>query len=133
VLGVLFPLTEPSALARMCPSGLNATEATASFSTEARPRRTTWAGSVTSGTCSPAAGAERVQPAAAAAGAADQGTEEFFAGPDLDLTLIRPARKDERQPRPFPNWLRQRVEAVISTLKNQLGLERHAGRIPAGL
>ena len=48
-------------------------------------------------------------------------------------TLERPARKDEKQPRPFPNWLRQRVEAVIWTLKSQLGLERHGGRIPAGL
>ena len=47
------------------------------------------------------------------------------------LTLVRPARKDEKQPRPFPNWLRQRVEAVIWTLKSQLGLERHGGRIPA--
>jgi hypothetical protein len=33
----------------------------------------------------------------------------------------------------FPNWLRQRVEAIIWTLKNQLGLERHGGRVPAGL
>ena len=39
----------------------------------------------------------------------------FFAGPDLGLTLIRPARKDEKQPRYFPNWLRQRVEAIIWT------------------
>ena len=61
-----------------------------------------------------------------------QGTEEFFAGGGLGLALIRPARKDE-QPRRFPNWLRQRVEAVIWTLKSQLGLERHGGRIPAGL
>jgi hypothetical protein len=60
-------------------------------------------------------------------------TEAFFAGPGLDLTLIRPARKDEKTPRPFPNWLRQRVEAIIWTLKNQLGLERHGGRVPAGL
>jgi hypothetical protein len=50
-----------------------------------------------------------------------------------DHPLIRPARKDEKQPRPFPNWLRQRVEAVIWTLKSQLGLERHGGRISAGL
>ena len=35
--------------------------------------------------------------------------------------------------RPFPNWLRQRVEAIIWTLKNEPGLERHGGRIPAGL
>ena len=48
-------------------------------------------------------------------------------------SLIRPARKDEKQPRQFPNWLRQRVEAIIWTLKNQLGLERHGGASPAGL
>jgi hypothetical protein len=65
-------------------------------------------------------------------GLAGQGTEEFFASPHLGLDLIRPARKDE-QPRYFPNWLRQRVEAIIWTLKNQLGLERHGGRVPAGL
>jgi hypothetical protein len=60
-------------------------------------------------------------------------TEEFFAGDDLGLTLVRPARKDEKEPRPFPNWLRQRVEAIIWTLKKQLGLEHHGGRVPAGL
>ena len=59
--------------------------------------------------------------------------EGFLAGPDLGLTLIRPARKDDKAPRPFPNWLRQRVEAIIWTLKSQLGLERHGGRVPAGL
>jgi hypothetical protein len=66
-------------------------------------------------------------------GLSGQDTEDFFAGDDLRLTLIRPARKDEKAPRPFPNWLRQRVEAVIWTLKHQLGLERHGGRAPAGL
>ncbi len=66
-------------------------------------------------------------------GLSGEDTEAFFASPDLDLTLIRPARKDETAPRPFPNWLRQRVEAIIWTLKNQLGLERHGGRVPAGL
>ena len=65
-------------------------------------------------------------------GLAGEGTEEFFARPGLDLELIRPARKDE-PPRYFPNWLRQRVEAIIWTLTNQLGLERHGGRVPAGL
>jgi hypothetical protein len=59
--------------------------------------------------------------------------EAFLAGDDLGLALIRPGRKDERPPRPFPNWLRQRVEAIIWTLKDQLGLERHGGRVPAGL
>lgn len=56
--------------------------------------------------------------------------EEFLAG--LGITLVRPARKDERSPRYFPNWLRQRVEAIIWTLKHQLGLEHHGGRVPAG-
>jgi DDE family transposase len=65
-------------------------------------------------------------------GLAGEDTEDFFASPGLDLTLIRPARKDE-PPRYFPNWLRQRAEAIIWTLKNQLGLERHGGRAPAGL
>jgi hypothetical protein len=59
--------------------------------------------------------------------------EDFLASPQLGLTLIRPARKDEKQPRCFPNWLRQRVEAIIWTIKNQLGLERHGARVPAGL
>jgi hypothetical protein len=66
-------------------------------------------------------------------GLSGEDTEEFFAGPDLGLTLIRPARKDEKARPYFPNWLRQRVEAIIWTLKNQLGLERHGGRVPAGL
>jgi hypothetical protein len=66
-------------------------------------------------------------------GLSGEETEEFFASDDLRLALIRPARKDEKQPRYFPNWLRQRVEAIIWTLKNQLSLERHGGRVPAGL
>jgi hypothetical protein len=50
-------------------------------------------------------------------------------GPDAD-----PPRPQGREgPRYFPNWLRQRVEAIIWTLKSQLGLERHGGRVPAGL
>jgi hypothetical protein len=77
-------------------------------------------------------------PAPGTAVVADKGlsgeeTEDFFAGPDLRLALVRPARKDENAPRLFPNWLRQRVEAIIWTLKNQFGLERHGGRVPAGL
>jgi hypothetical protein len=64
-------------------------------------------------------------------GLSGEDTEQFFA--DLGLTLLRPARKDEKPPRPFPNWLRQRVEAIIWTLKHQLGLEDHGGRVPAGL
>lgn len=51
---------------------------------------------------------------------------------EADHVLVRPARKDESA-RPFPGWLRQRVEAIIWTLKNQLGLERHGARTAEGL
>jgi hypothetical protein len=49
------------------------------------------------------------------------------------LWLVRPARSDEPDPGVFPNWLRQRIEAIIWTLKHQLGLDRPGGRVPAGL
>jgi hypothetical protein len=52
---------------------------------------------------------------------------------DLDLAITRPARTDEPDSGGFPNWLRQRVEAIIWTLKHHLGLDRHGGRVPAGL
>jgi DDE family transposase len=65
--------------------------------------------------------------------------DKGFAGRDFEaglttmgLHLVRPARKDEPS-RVFPGWLRQRVEAIIWTLKGQLGLDRHGGRVPAGL
>ena len=64
-------------------------------------------------------------------GLSGQETQALFA--ELGLCVIRPARSDEHDPEVFPNWLRQRVEAIIWTLKNQLGLERHGGRVPAGL
>ena len=57
--------------------------------------------------------------------------QAFLAG--LELTLVRPARADEPDSESFPNWLRQRIEAIIWTLKHQLGLDRHGGRLPAGL
>ena len=44
------------------------------------------------------------------------GTEEFFAG--LGVCLVRPARADEPDPGVFPGWLRQRIEAIIWTLKH---------------
>jgi hypothetical protein len=66
--------------------------------------------------------------------------DKGFAGHDfqvalagLELALVRPARKDEVDLGVFPNWLRQRIEAIIWTLKHQLGLDRPGGRIPAGL
>jgi hypothetical protein len=51
---------------------------------------------------------------------------------DQQLTLLRPARSDEPDPGGFPAWLRQRVEAIIWTLKHQLSLDRHGGRSPRG-
>jgi hypothetical protein len=51
----------------------------------------------------------------------------------MGLALVRPARTDELDPGGFPNWLRQRVEAIIWTLKHQLGLDRPGGRVPSGL
>jgi hypothetical protein len=66
--------------------------------------------------------------------------DKGFAGRDfqtalasLDLAVVRPARTDEADIGGFPNWLRQRVEAIIWTLKHQLGLDRPGGRVPAGL
>jgi hypothetical protein len=32
----------------------------------------------------------------------------------------------------FPGWLGQRIEAIIWTLKHQLGLDHPGGRVPTG-
>ncbi|BAW93985.1 transposase [Actinomyces sp. Chiba101] len=48
---------------------------------------------------------------------------------------MRPAARNEA-PRPGANLLRplrQRIESVFDTLKDQLGLERHGGRTPTGV
>jgi hypothetical protein len=64
-------------------------------------------------------------------GFAGRDFQAFLAG--LGLALVRPARADESDHGGFPNWLRQRVEAIIWTLQHQLGLHRPGSRIPAGL
>jgi hypothetical protein len=64
-------------------------------------------------------------------GFAGTGIEKAAAG--LGHPLIRPARHDEPPSKTFPGWLRQRIEAIIWTLKNQLGLERHNARTTEGL
>ena len=64
-------------------------------------------------------------------GLAGRDIQAFLAS--MGLALVRPARSDEPDPRVFPNWLRQRIEAIIWTLKHQLGLDRPGGRVPAGL
>ncbi|GAA2459999.1 hypothetical protein GCM10010191_95480 [Actinomadura vinacea] len=66
-------------------------------------------------------------------GFAGAGIEKAAAG--LGHVLIRPARGDEPEPevKVFPSWLRQRIEGIIWSLKNQLGLERHNARTTDGL
>lgn len=52
------------------------------------------------------------------------------------IDLIRPTRKSDHQPRPgqrFLKPLRQIVESVFDTFKDQLDLERHHGRTPTGV
>lgn len=58
---------------------------------------------------------------------------ERYAADQVRVLLARPDRKDEA--RRFGNLasLRQWIEAIFDTLKDQLGLERHGGRTPAGV
>lgn len=54
---------------------------------------------------------------------------------EAGLTLLRPTARNEA-PRPGAELLRplrQRIESVFDTLKDQLDLERHKGRTPAGV
>jgi hypothetical protein len=67
--------------------------------------------------------------------------DKGFAGADfehsvrqLHTQLLRPSRADEpTRPNPPIGWIRQRIESIVNTLKDQLTLERHGGRTPAGL
>ncbi|MBB4935991.1 hypothetical protein FHR32_000296 [Streptosporangium album] len=54
---------------------------------------------------------------------------------DRDLTLLRPARKNEpeRAGAQLFKPLRQVIESINQTFKGQLDLERHGGRTPAGV
>ncbi|OIV35223.1 hypothetical protein BIV57_22765 [Mangrovactinospora gilvigrisea] len=52
---------------------------------------------------------------------------------ELGIAVVRPARKDEPHDGRFPFWLRQRIESVNWTLKGQLGLAAHGGRVRSGL
>jgi hypothetical protein len=58
---------------------------------------------------------------------------EHYAADQVHVLLARPDRTDER--RRFGNLagMRQWIEAIIGTLKDQLHLERHGGRTPAGV
>ena len=62
------------------------------------------------------------------------GIEFETAVAELGALLLRPSRKDEpNRPNPPTGWIRQRIESIVDTLKDQLLLERHGGRTPAGL
>ena len=63
----------------------------------------------------------------------DRATETWLN--EANITVIRPAYRNEA-PRPGRSLLRavrQGVESVNDTLKDQLDLERHGGRTPAGV
>jgi hypothetical protein len=49
------------------------------------------------------------------------------------IVLVRPACGNEVDPGVFPKWLRQPVEAVIGTLKDQFGIEHPRAHKPDGL
>jgi Transposase DDE domain len=67
--------------------------------------------------------------------------DKGFAGADFEAAvrelralLLRPSRSDEpNRPNPPTGWMRQRIESIVNSLKDQLHLERHGGRTPAGL
>jgi hypothetical protein len=67
--------------------------------------------------------------------------DKGFAGADFEAAvhelhglLLRPSRSDEpSRPSPPIGWIRQRIESIVNSLKDQLHLERHGSRTPAGL
>jgi len=67
--------------------------------------------------------------------------DKGFAGADFEAAiaelralLLRPSRTDEpERPNPPLGWIRQRIESIVNTLKDQLLLERHGARTPTGL
>jgi len=67
--------------------------------------------------------------------------DKGFAGRDFEQTVhelgalvLRPSRADEPQrPEPPIGFIRQRIESIVHTLKDQLLLERHLAKTPAGL
>jgi hypothetical protein len=52
---------------------------------------------------------------------------------DQGVVLVRPAMRNEPDPGVFPAWFRNRVESVIDTLKDQLGIEHPGAHEPRGL
>jgi hypothetical protein len=63
----------------------------------------------------------------------DRATETWLN--EANITVVRPGYRNET-PRPGRSLLRavrQSIESVNDTLKDQLGLEHHGGRTPAGV
>lgn len=58
---------------------------------------------------------------------------ERYAADQARVLLARPDRKDERYRFGNLAGMRQWIEAIFDTLKDQLSLERHGGRTPAGV
>ena len=62
--------------------------------------------------------------------------DKGFAGTDFEAALrelrallLRPSRSDEpNRPQPPIGWIRQRIESIVNTLKDQLLLEQHGAR-----
>ena len=52
---------------------------------------------------------------------------------ELAAVLVRPDRRDERRRYGKLGWIRQRIESINHTLKDQLGLEEHGGRTHLGV
>jgi DDE family transposase len=62
------------------------------------------------------------------------GTElERFAADQIGVLLARPDRKDEKRRYGTLAGMRQWIEAIYDTCKDQLNLECHGGRTPAGV
>lgn len=61
------------------------------------------------------------------------GKEFQAAANDLDATILRPRRKNERGKGPHLAPIRQRIESIFQTCKDILTLERHGARTLRGL
>ena len=55
------------------------------------------------------------------------------AAAQLNATIVRPRRRDERGPGPHLAPIRQRIESIFNTCKDLLTLERHGARTLDGL
>jgi hypothetical protein len=62
------------------------------------------------------------------------GSDFEHAVQELGALVVRPRRADEPdRPQPPLSFIRQRIESIVNTLKDQLRLEQHLAKTPAGL